>query len=133
MKFFFTKNKKKILYKKNIQTLKTGFFIENFNQKLQIFEFSKFFSKRGSLLKNKVIVTKVIKNINYNIFYNNLFLSENYPHIKWIVDDIIQKKINFNYIFDITTSLIKPPFVIKSVLVPKKLRKKTKQKYLLLY
>lgn len=29
-----------------------------------------------------------------------------------------------------TTNLIKPPFIIKSILVPKKLKKKTKQKYL---
>jgi division protein CdvB (Snf7/Vps24/ESCRT-III family) len=28
-------------------------------------------------------------------------------------------------------NLIKPPFVIKSVIVPKKLRKKTKKKYLI--
>ena len=32
--------------------------------------------------------------------------------------------------FELTTNLIKPPFVVKSILVPKKLRKKTKQKYL---
>ncbi len=56
---------------------------------------------------------------------------ENYPHVKWIVDDLIQKKTNFSYVFNITSNLIKPPFVVKSVLIPKKLRKKTKQKYLI--
>ena len=39
-------------------------------------------------------------------------------------------RLNYSHIFSIVTNLIKPPFVIKSVLIPKKLRKKTKQKYL---
>ena len=44
---------------------------------------------------------------------------------------MISKKLNYIYIFNIVTNLIKPPFVIKSMLIPKKLRKKTKQKYLI--
>lgn len=44
---------------------------------------------------------------------------------------MVEKKNNFNYIFEITANLIKPPFVVKSILIPKKLRKKTKQKYLI--
>jgi hypothetical protein len=44
---------------------------------------------------------------------------------------MISKKLNYLYIFNIVTNLIKPPFVIKSMLIPKKLRKKTKQKYLI--
>lgn len=44
---------------------------------------------------------------------------------------MIDKKLNYLYIFDIVTNLIKPPFVIKSILIPKKLRKKTKQKFLI--
>lgn len=97
----------------------------------QIKHFSNFFSPRGLLLKNRLLVSRLIKNINYSIYFNNQYISITYPHIKWIVDDILQKKINFGYIFNITSNLIKPPFVIKSVLIPKKLRKKTKQKYLI--
>ncbi len=44
---------------------------------------------------------------------------------------MIYKKLNYLYVFSIVSNLIKPPFVIKSMLVPKKLRKKTKQKYLI--
>lgn len=44
---------------------------------------------------------------------------------------MLDKKLNYLYVFDIVTNLIKPPFVIKSMLVPKKLRKKTKQKFLI--
>ncbi len=99
-------------------------------QKTQISLFGNFFSSRGLLTKNKLIISNVIKNINYSIYYNSLFFFENYPQIKWIVDDILYKKANFTHIFNITSNLIKPPFVIKSVLIPKKLRKKTKQKYL---
>ena len=44
---------------------------------------------------------------------------------------MVDKKLSYLYAFDIVTNLIKPPFVIKSMLIPKKLRKKTKQKYLI--
>jgi hypothetical protein len=44
---------------------------------------------------------------------------------------MIDKKLNYLYVFNIVSNLIKPPFVIKSMLIPKKLRKKTKQKYLI--
>ena len=44
---------------------------------------------------------------------------------------MVENKLNFLYIFNIVLNLIKPPFVVKSVLIPKKLRKKTKQKYLI--
>jgi hypothetical protein len=44
---------------------------------------------------------------------------------------MIYKKLNYLYVFGIVSNLIKPPFVIKSMLIPKKLRKKTKQKYLI--
>jgi hypothetical protein len=47
------------------------------------------------------------------------------------LDDIIDKKLNYVYLFDIVSNLIKPPFIVKSVVIPKKLRKKTKQKYLI--
>jgi hypothetical protein len=43
---------------------------------------------------------------------------------------MVVNRLNYSHIFSIVTNLIKPPFVIKSVLIPKKLRKKTKQKYL---
>lgn len=44
---------------------------------------------------------------------------------------MIDKKLNYLYVFIIVSNLIKPPFVIRSTLIPKKLRKKTKQKYLI--
>ncbi len=44
---------------------------------------------------------------------------------------MVDKKLNYLYVFTIVSNLIKPPFVIKSMLIPKKLRKKTKQKYLI--
>ena len=48
-----------------------------------------------------------------------------------MVENLREKKLNYNYIFDITANLIKPPFLLKSILIPKKLRKKSKQKYLI--
>ncbi len=130
MKFFtFKKTTTVYLYKKNNTKTNLNCVYGN-GQSKHISLFSNFFSPNGLLCKNKLIISKVIRNINYTIYYNNLFFVENYSHIKWIVDDILHKKTNFNYLFNITGNLIKPPFVIKSVLIPKKLRKKTKQKYL---
>ena len=42
-----------------------------------------------------------------------------------------QKNQNYYHIFNTTVNLIKPPFLIKSVSVPKKIKKKIKQKYIL--
>jgi hypothetical protein len=55
----------------------------------------------------------------------------NYLDTKWLLEDIIQKKSSSLFIFGNTLDLVKPPFVVKSVLVPKKLRKKSKKKYLI--
>lgn len=44
---------------------------------------------------------------------------------------MFENKHNVIYLFNIILNLIKPPFVVKSTLIPKKLRKKTKQKYLI--
>jgi len=43
----------------------------------------------------------------------------------------LSKKLSYIFIFDVITNLIKPPFVVKSLAIPKKLKKKTKQKYLI--
>lgn len=44
---------------------------------------------------------------------------------------MLDKKLNYLYVFNLVSNLIRPPFVIKSTLVPKKIRKKTKQKYII--
>lgn len=134
MKFFYLKKKQTTdstsLFRQ-VNTKSKNNFLKHEYLPTQIQLFSNFFSPKGSLIKNKLLVSKVINKINYSLYYNNAFLINTYPNIKWIIDDIIQKKTNFSYIFSITSNLIKPPFVVKSILVPKKLRKKTKQKYLI--
>jgi hypothetical protein len=54
----------------------------------------------------------------------------NYVDTSWLLDDAMTKRLSSVFIFENTLSLIKPPFVVKSILVPKKLRKKSKKKYL---
>ena len=73
----------------------------------------------------------VLKNFNFFLYNNSSFLQKNYPSVDWIVQDILEKKLNYLHVFDLTTNLVKPPFVIKSILIPKKVKKKTKQKYLI--
>ena len=65
-----------------------------------------------------------------SIYNNSTFIKNNYPNLNWILDDTLDKKLNYVHLFSVVADLIKPPFVIKSVVIPKKLRKKTKQKYL---
>ena len=72
----------------------------------------------------------LFKNLNNFLFFNKTSVLDNYQQIKSILNNIIEKKQNSLIVFDLITNLIKPPFVVKSVLIPKKLRKKTKQKYL---
>jgi len=77
------------------------------------------------------MLVDIVKNCNY-FFYNNYnFIFENYPTIKWILEDFFFKKSDYTYIFDIFINLIKPPFVITTMLIPKKLKRRTKQKYLI--
>lgn len=128
---FFLKNYIKINFI-NIDVLTVEFlqksnsvvFKNNFNK------FSDFFLQNGFSIKNKIMLGDILKNFNF-LFYSDVdFFKNNYKSVSWIIEDIIEKKLNYIDMFNITVDLIKPPFIIKSVLVPKKLRKKTKQKYL---
>ena len=83
-----------------------------------------------SFTKNKIVLSQVYKNINFFIYNNPHFINSNYSNLKWVLDDIIDKKLSYVYVFNLVVNLIKPPFVVKSVIIPKKLRKRTKQKYL---
>ena len=86
---------------------------------------------KGLLIKKKHVLSVVLKNLNMFIYKTNIDVcSHNFTNIKWFLDDVLQKKLNSIHVFNVTLGLIKPPFVIKSVLVPKKLRKKSKKKYL---
>ena len=98
---------------------------------INITNFSNFITNNGLLLKNKVSLGYIIKNLIQYIYLNQKHICLNYPNIKWVIDDVFEKKLNYIYIFDLIINLIKPPFIIKSVLIPKKLRKKTKQKYII--
>jgi hypothetical protein len=133
LKFFF-KNKntnsniKPTFFKKNhflvkIYNNKQGFFLKKDN-------FSNFFLKNGSLIKSRLVLGNLFKNLNNFLYLNKLSMLDNQQQTKSILNNLIEKKQNSLLIFDLITNLIKPPFIVKSVLIPKKLRKKTKQKYL---
>lgn len=77
------------------------------------------------------MLADIVKNCNYFFYTNYGFIFENYPTIKWILEDFFLKKKDYTYIFDIFINLIKPPFVITTMLIPKKLKRKTKQKFLI--
>ena len=134
MKFFFKSknihnNIKPTFFKKNY------FLIKTYNNKQSSFlkkdNFSNFFLKNGSLTKSRLVLGNLFKNLNNFLYLNkSSILDNNHQQIKSILNNIIEKKQNSLLIFDLITNLIKPPFVVKSVLIPKKLRKKTKQKYL---
>lgn len=132
MKFFSPQKNNLIivnLFKKNKNQIK--FIKDLLPTEQSISEFSNFFLKNGFLVKSKILFSSVLFNFNNFILQKNNFIFENYPNSKWILSNILEKKHNFSYVFGLVTNLVKPPFVIKSVLVPKKIRKKTKKKYLI--
>lgn len=128
MKFFY-KNQEKTLYNKVNNKKKVLRLYESSTENVP--EFIKFICKDGLLTKGRSSFLQLNKNLNWFFYQNCNFIFDNYPNIKWIVDDLVTNNLNYISIFNITTNLIKPPFVIKSVAVPKKLRKKTKQKYVI--
>ena len=135
MKFFQKKNyttTKKNNFFFNTDFVKKNLNTNKYNKHLpsQICTFNKFLIKNGFFTKNKLILSDVFKNINYFILNNKEFITNGYQSVKWILDDVFSKKLSYIFVFDIITNLIKPPFVVKSLIIPKKLRKKTKQKYL---
>jgi hypothetical protein len=131
LKFFFVKRcifKDTKFFKKIKQSIKTQISVVAHNN---FIAFSKFFLKNGKLIKTRLLLSFVLLNFNHFIYNNFNYIAENSPQIKWVISDIFEKRLNFLYIFDLVINLIKPPFVIKSVAIPKKLKKKTKKKYLI--
>ena len=96
----------------------------------QLKKFTQHIFGTGSLTQNRLLLCTVIQNFNFFILSNYGFIKLHYPHVAGVMDEIVLRKLTFVDIFNTTLNLIKPPFVIKSVLIPKKFRKKTKQKYL---
>ena len=129
MKFFFLKKKqtKKLVYfnnsicvDKNKHILQTNTILGDFNGIL---------TKKGLSTMYKNILVKIFLNINVFLFFNKKYLYTNYQNTSWVFDNIFEKKINYQIIFDGLVNLLKPPFIIKSLLVSKKLKKKLKIKY----
>ena len=133
---FFSKPKKVNFLKKTLTLYKITHYLTGGSQPDyytvgELHNFSRFLAKSGGLVKEKYNLSSLLTNINYLIYTKTSFLYDSYPNIRWIIEDLIQKKLTYLHIFSIVINLIKPPFVIKSIIIPKKLRKKTKQKYLI--
>ena len=130
MKFFLTNFKKQnniLKKKKNLLILQSTDTMINQNNNVGVF--TNFFVKGGSSLKYKNVFSKVLKNLNFLLYFKYEFIKVNHQNMLWFVDNVVYKKYNYTYVFESTRALIKPPFIIKSILVPKKIKKKTKQKY----
>ena len=94
-----------------------------------IIRLSKVVNRSGTLIKSKLYFMKIIENMNYFLYFKKNFLFENYKNVEWILENMFFKKLNCVWCINILTELIKPPFVIKTTVTPKKLKKKTKTKY----
>ena len=130
MKFFSRFNSK------NFKKIQTKPHLRKFNGVLycglpNIKKFINFITKNGFLLKYRNLLSLVFKNLDFFLTSRGDFLLENYPKLTHIINNIIYKNINFIQIFNKVIDLIKPPFIIKTVTVPKKIKKKIKQGFLL--
>lgn len=92
--------------------------------------FSKFFLKNGLLIKGRSMLSNIFLNINYLLYNSDILNNSSFNQTKWLLSDILDKKLNALHVYKSIVDLIKPPFVVKSELVPKKLRKKSKVKYI---
>ncbi len=130
MKFFFKQLKKQTFLKKSIKLkLENNSIVINGYTTPDIFK--NFLKQNGLGVKSSVYLSSIIKNFNFFLYSNSDYINNTFPGVRWIVDDVLDKKLNYTHVFDLVVNLIKPPFVVKSVLIPKKLRKKVKQKYLI--
>lgn len=107
---------------------KNKYVIQNSNT-TKIISICGFFNRGGNITKYKTIFSIICKNINLFVYGNFNFIYSNYTNIVWMLENIFEKKLNYQNVFGGLVDLLKPPFVIKSVLVSKKLKKKTKIKY----
>ena len=128
MKFF-----KKTNLKHCLITINTNKYIGHNNnpQKKINYFLDKFSLKKGKGLKSKINLGVITENIQYFIFFKNFFIKNNYPQINGILQNILEKKLNFNFVLSSIINLIKSPFIVKSISTPKKIKKKTKSKFFL--
>ena len=91
--------------------------------------FNGILTKKGLSTMYKSILLKIFFNVNMFLFFNKKYIYTNYQNTSWVFDNIFEKKINYQVLFDDLVGLLKPPFIIKSLLVSKKLKKKLKIKY----
>ena len=91
--------------------------------------FTNFFLKKGFSKKVKVTFYKIFSKINLFFYKNQEYISKNYSHTVWILENFFFKKLNYQNLFSPLVDLIKSPFLIKSILISKKIKKKTKIRY----
>ena len=114
---------RKHVWKKNI--------IDGDSIQPNLIQFTKHLFKDGCLIKYKLHLANVLQVFQYFLYNDFSNFIKDYSHMSGIMENFFLKNLNFVEIFQLTTDLIKPPFVIKSVSIPKKLRKKTGIKYVL--
>ena len=132
MKFFskiIKKNYKNKFFKKFINTYGKNF-KNSINTYNNIKYFTKFIVRSGALIKEKKSIIIILKNFNFFLYYNHKYIYNNYPVVKSVVVDLIVKNLNYVDLFNKIIDLIKPPFIVTSLAVPKKLRRKIKKRYL---
>jgi hypothetical protein len=131
LKFFFKNNPKLIQYRTPYQNTQHLYDKASDTGRLNLQNFCNIFHSRGSLVSKKHTLSTVFTNLNLFMYSaTQKTITNNYVDTSWLLGDAIIKRLSSVFIFESTLSLIKPPFVVKSILVPKKLRKKSKKKYL---
>jgi len=103
-----------------------NFFIESVNP---ITTLSSFLLHSGSFSRYRCMLGFVFKQLNFFIFSKKFFILQKYENIRWLLHNFYEKNKTCITLFDSIIELIKPPFVVKSIVLPKKIKKKTKQKY----
>jgi len=111
------------------------FFIEDkdfvFDFKIKVTNFINFFFKKGLKKKYKKFLSFVILNFNYFIASNYDYIKNSYPSINSLLSEMLFQGAFYNIAIEPLLVMLEPPFVVKTVPTTKKMKKKTKKKFLI--
>ena len=132
MKFFFKIGKKvvteKELYIRDVPSDCSSCFPYS-GDNTTICQYTKFLIKNGQLTKSKLGISIILKKFRLFLDNNGCDIIGTYPIVRWVTSDLLFLKVSPVAMFNAVINLVKPPFVVAVKVVPKKLKRRIKNKF----
>jgi len=111
------------------------YFIEDedfiYDYKIVANNFINFFLKKGLKNKYKKFLSFVVYNFNYFVINNLHYISNNYQNINSLLGEMVFQKSFYSVVIEPMLYMLEPPFFVKIVTASKRVKKKTKKKFLI--